>query len=216
MAMTAQEKREARAAKIAAQKAEGAPTETDKLIEAQIKNPGAVADAHGEIAAPSKSGATVTVGCKLGVPYFDIQLCQIVDKREEGLQGARTVKEAIRVGKVVRLRGTAYPRGTIPDGFPERPLIVAGAAMNFGIDKEWFDEWLKQNERNPLVMNRMIFSHESQDWVSGFAKDHAAEKSGLDPIDPKSLSKDNRVPRTVRPEVTNIEDGSASRRAAGG
>jgi hypothetical protein len=216
MAMTAQEKREARAAKIAAQRAEGAPTETEKLAEAQIKNPGAVADAHGELATPSRSGNTVTVGCKLGVAYFDIQLCQIVEKTEQSLQGARTVKEAIRVGKVVRLRGTAYPRGTAPDGFPDRPLIVAGAAMNAGVDKEFFDEWMKQNRLNPLVMNNMIFAHESADHVAGFAREHAAERSGLEPLDPKSMGKDPRVPRSTRPEVGNVEDASAMRRPAAG
>jgi hypothetical protein len=212
---TAQEKREARAARIANQKAETGTTESERLNEASMRNPGAVPAAHGEIAKPSK-GTTVTVGCKLGVPYYDIQLCQIVDKKEQSLQGERTVREAIRVGKVVRLRGTSYPRGTIPDGFPERPVIIDGAAMNFGIDKEWFEEWERQHKLDPLVMNQMIFGRENYDHVVGIAKETAAIKSGLDPMDPKTMGRDPRTPRTTRAEVSNIEDGSASRRAASG
>jgi hypothetical protein len=216
MAMTAQEKREARAARIAKEKADTGATSAERLNEASMKNPGAVPDAHGPLAEPARAGATVTVACKLGVAYYDLQLCQIVDKKEQSLQGERTVREAIRIGKVVRLRGTAYPRGTVPDGFPAKPEIVDGAAMNPGIDKEWFDEWLRQHHLDPLVMNKMIFAHENVDHVRGLAKEMAKIQSGLEPLDPKTMGRDPRTPRTVRPEVSNIEDGSASRRAASG
>jgi hypothetical protein len=145
------------------------------------------------------------------VAYLDIQLCQIIEKREMSSQGAKDVKEAIRVGNVVRLRGTSFPRGTLPEGFPEKPLIVAGAAMNPGIDKEWFDEWLRQNKLNPLVQNGMIFAHENLDHVTGQAREQIANQSGLEPVDPKK--KDPRVPKPSRSEVSEIETGA--RTAAG-
>lgn len=194
---------QARAEMNAAPRTNEAPT-PEQIQELNLKafaNPGAVADAQGPIARPQSSGAKVIVACKLGIAYYDIQLCKIEDKFEQNLQGGRIVKEAIRIGEVVRLRGTAYPRGTPPEGFPERPLMVGGAALNFGIDKEWFDEWLKQNHLNPIVKNGLIFAHESQDAVVGQARETAALQSGLEPITP---GKDKRVPKSTRGEVSDV------------
>jgi len=203
---TAQEKRDAA---IAAQgdknqqiERNGGATDVELLNRAAIKDPGAVADAHGEIAKPQSAGAKVIVALKLGIAYFDIQLCKIEEKFEQNMQGGRTVKEATRIGQIIRLRGTAYPRGTPPEGFPERPEIVDGAALNYGIDKDFFDEWMRQNRLNPIVVNNLIFAHESISGVRGKAKDLSAFLSGLEPVNPK---KDARIPRSTRGDVSNIE-----------
>jgi hypothetical protein len=213
MPMTAEEKRAKRAADRAQREAEaaaakqaGEKTQTEKINEAAIARPDLVASS--DLLRPSKSGATVTVGLKLGVAYFDIQLCKIEDKFEQNMQGGRTVREATRVGPRVRLRGTAYPRGTVPDGFPERPRIVNGAALNPGVSKDFWDAWLEQNRLNPLVSNGMIFAHEVVDHVIGHAKETAEVHSGLEPIDPKNR-KDPRVPRSTRTDLTNVETEEA-------
>jgi hypothetical protein len=215
MAMTAKEKREARENKLREEGASAAraemaakPLGEDKkaelaeLNQKQFANPGSAPSAAGPVAGPAK-GRTVVVACKLGVAWFSMQLCEIVDKFEQNMQGGRTVKEASRVGPVVQIRGTAYPRGTPPEGFPPPPVIVGGAALNYGIDAEWFDAWVKQNEKNPIVMNKMVFAHESEDRVRGEARELAAFLSGLDPVNPK---KDDRIPRSSRKgEVSDIE-----------
>ncbi len=218
---TAAEKRAERAAKAAAKaaeadiaKASGQPTEVEQLTAAAIAHPDQVPSAHGEIERPARAGATVTVACKIGVAYIDLQLCKIEEKFEQNMQGGRTVKEATRIGKIVRIRGTAYPRGVVPEGFPERPEIVAGAALNRNIDKDWWDEWEKQNKLNPIVMNKMIFAYESDDTVRGVAKELGEIKSGLDPIDPRN-TKDPRTPKSTRGEVSNIEtEETRAKRAA--
>lgn len=185
-----------------------------QINEAAFKDPGAVQSAHGDFKMPTSSGQTVVVACKLGIAWYEIQLNQIVPKFEQNMQGGRTVNEAIRVGPVVRLRGTAYPRGTPPDGFPPPPIVVGGAALNYGVDKEWFDEWLKQHRQDPLVMNKLIFAHQSDDVVRGAAKDMASLQSGLEPVNPKG---DERIPKSTRrgtgamPEVSEIEPGRAVR-----
>jgi hypothetical protein len=209
MPMTAEQKRAKRAedrarreAEAAAAKAAGTKTEIQAANEAAIKRPDLVASEN--VAQRQRSGAKVTVGLKLGVAYFDIQLCRIEDKFEQNMQGGRTVKEAVRVGNKVRLRGTAYPRGTVPDGFPDRPKIVGGAALNYGIDKDFWDAWVEQNRLNPLVVNGMIFAHEIEDHVVGQAKETADVLSGLEPIDPKNR-KDSRIPRSTRTDLTNVE-----------
>jgi hypothetical protein len=227
--LTAKQKRQERedrlraegAAQARAEMAAAAPRETggptsEQLQELNLKafaNPGAVPNAEAPIARPQSSGAKVVVACKLGIAYYDIQLCRIEDKFEQNLQGGRMVKEATRIGEVVRLRGTAYPRGTPPAGFPDRPQMVGGAALNFGIDKEWFDEWLKQNHLNPIVRNKLIFAHETVDAVVGQARDLAAVQSGLEPIDPSS-KKDRRIPRSTRDEVDDVTTEKETKRRA--
>lgn len=196
---TAKEKRLAREQTL---RDEGAADALAKLNTDSAMNAAAVTDAHGSVAQPQSAGQKVVVACKLGVPYFDIQHCQIEEKFEQNLQGGRMIKEGSRTGSVVRLRGTSYPRGTPPAGFPERPEIVGGAAMNPGIDKDWFDEWLKQNRLNPLVVNRMIFAAETYDGARGAAKDLSSFLSGLEPVNP---ARDSRIPRSTREEVSDVE-----------
>lgn len=203
---TAKEKRLAREQAL---RDEGAATALETLNRESTLNPGAVADAKGPLARPSSAGQKVVVACKLGVAYVDIQHCKIEEKFEQNMQGGRLINEATRTGSVVRLRGTAYPRGTPPAGFPERPEIVGGAAINRGIDKDWFVEWLRQNAKNPLVVNKLIFAHETEDGVRGQAKDLAAFLSGLEPVNP---GKDSRIPRSTREEVSDVETEDARKK----
>lgn len=219
MPMTAEQKRAKRAAEKAQREAAavearkaGQKTEIEKAADAAALRPDLVA--AGNVMTPSQAGAKVTVGCKLGVAYFDIQLCKIEDKFEQNMQGGRTIKEATRIGPKVRLRGTAYPRGQVPDGFPDRPRIIGGAAMNPNVDKSFWDAWLEQNRLNPLVQNGMIFAHEDDAYVAGQAKETSGLLSGLEPLDPKNLKKDPRIPRSTRTELTNIETEEARAKKA--
>lgn len=209
MPLTAEQKRAKRAAdraareaKAAADRAAGKPTEVEKLNTAAITRPDLLGSEN--VAKPSGSGEKVTVGLKLGVALYDIQLCKIEDTFEQNMQGGRMVKIAQRVGPKVRLRGTGYPRGQPPEGFPPPPVIVGGAAMNPGIDKDFWDQWVEQNKLNPMVVNGMIFAHTSPDYVAAQAKETVAVQSGLEPIDP-SNKKDPRIPKSTRVEMTNIE-----------
>lgn len=226
MTLTAKQKREAREDQLrqegaaearremaaANPPAAGAPnSEAIQRINLEaFQNPGGVASSTGSIAAPQSAGAKVTVGCKLGIAWYDIQLCRIDEKFEQNLQGGRTVKEATRIGNVVRIRGTAYPRGTPPAGFYPPPEMVNGAALTRGVDKEWFDTWLKQHERDPIVINKMIFAAETDDAVRGISAEVAKILSGLEPVNP---SGDARGPKSTRkgtgdlPEVSEVQSG---------
>ncbi len=202
--LTAKEKREARERAKAEAVAAGKPTseDTEKLNQMAITRPDKVADAHGKLEKSSSAGEKVVVGCKIGVAYLDLQLCKEVEVYENTQTGARLVKRFDRIGNVVRLRGTAYPRGTPPEGYPEKPMIVDGAALNFGIDKDFWDAWKEQNKLNPIVMNGFVFAHVNIDHVRGQAKETAEQKSGLDPVNPKG---DKRMPKSTRSDVSNIE-----------
>jgi hypothetical protein len=202
MALTAKQKREAREQSL---RDEGAAAAIANLNKESTIHPDKVASSTGQVAKPQSAGAKVIVACKLGVAYYDIQLCRIDEKFEQNMQGGRTVKEATRIGSVVRLRGTAYPRGTPPAGFPDRPEIVNGAALTRGIDKEWFDVWMEQHKLDPLVMNKMIFAAETDDAIRGESAELSKFLSGLEPVNPKG---DPRIPKSSRPsEITDIEAG---------
>lgn len=202
--LTAKQKREERARQAAEAKAAGKPTsdEVQAINHSAIIRPDAVKDAHGEIAKPQSAGAKVVIGCKLGVSAISLQLCKKTIVWENTQTGPREVVRFDRVGQVVRIAGTSYPRGTPPEGFPERPQIVDGAALTYGVDKDFWDQWAEQNKLNPILMNGMVFAHVNIDYVKGIAKETAENKSGLDPVNPKG---DKRMPKSTRSDVSNIE-----------
>lgn len=174
----------------------------EKLNRDSTLHPDKVASAHGEKMKGGHAGGKVIVACKLGIAYIDLQLTEIRDKWENTQTGPRKIKEGVRVGPVVRIRGTAYPRGTPPVGFPEKPTIVDGAALNFDVDEDFWNAWVKQHELDPLVINRMIFAHAQKEFVVGQAKELKGVTSGLDPVNPKS---DPRITKSTRSDVTNVE-----------
>jgi hypothetical protein len=170
-----------------------------------MKAPGSVASATGDIAKPSVAGAKVIVACKIGVPYIDLQLCKMVEVDEQTQTGLRKRMQARRTGSVVRIRGTAYPRGAKPSEFPDPPLMADGAALNFGIDKDWFDQWLDQNSRSAFVTNHLIFAHGTEDGIRGQASEQKSILSGLEPINPKSDPRIRAFAKPNREEVSDVE-----------
>jgi hypothetical protein len=203
------EERERRLKDLAAveREASGSTEPTDMELQARnaeaFRNPDAFGDAHGEIAKPKYAGEKVIVGCKIGVREISLQLTKMEELWENTQSGPRKIKEGRKSGPVVRIKGTAKPNGTIPEGY-EIPLIVNGAALNFDVDGEWWDAWLEQNRLNPLVENGMIFAHKNLDFVKGVAKETSGQLSGLEPINPRK-GKDPRVPRSTRSDVSDVE-----------
>jgi len=210
------------AAQARAEMAGAAPRESNGPTSEQIQelnqkafaDPGAVASAAGSLAKPQRAGAKVIVACKIGVAYINLQLCDMVEVSEETQTGPRKRMQGRRTGSVVRIRGTAYPRGAKPSEFPDPPTMIGGYALNYGIDKDWFDQWLDQNKRNALVMNRLIFAHESEDMVRGQALEQASILSGLEPINPKSDPRIKAFAKPNREEVSDVE--TRPRKAADG
>jgi hypothetical protein len=148
------------------------------------------------------AGAKVTVACKIGVPYFDLQLCEMQEVQENTQTGPRTIKQWVRVGDVVRVRGTAYPRGTPPEGFPAKPQMFNGFALTHGVSKDFWDAWVKQQAKAPYVISGMITAHESIEHVRGHAKERVGQLSGLEPLRP---DKDARVPRSTNASISAVE-----------
>lgn len=201
MAMTAKQKRDAReAAKETAARAEKRAPELAARNEAAAKDPGSVNS--GAVIKPSSAGGKVTVACKLGVGWFDLQICVPKDVQENTQTGPRTVKQFFPLPQIVRIRGTAYPRGTPPEGFPAKPEMVGGYALTRGVDEHFWDTWVEQHGKSPMVLNKIIYAFEREDEVRGVAIDHKDAKSGLEPLDPRN---DVRAPKPTNSAITQIE-----------
>lgn len=124
--------------------------------------------------------------------------------------GFRDTKEYRRDGKIVRLRGLAYPTGQTPAGFITAPKIVNGASVN-KVDRAFWDAWVEQNRLNPLVMNRIVFAMDDIASLEDFAADYVSEKSGLEAIIPDP-DKDSRVPRPASSKLSvGTEDSMKDR-----
>lgn len=171
----------------------------------------------------NKAGGTVTVGCKVALAWIDLQLCELQEKYENTQSGPRLVKESVRVGGIVRIRGTAFPRGEKPDGFPERPEMASGAALTHGVSADFWGRWVKQNERSPMVISGMIFAHAKAEDARARAKEFAGQLSGLEPVNRykrgrEEVLDDPRVGRSINAGVTSVAadgDRLSTRSAAG-
>ncbi len=160
------------------------------------------------------AGAKVTVACKLPMGLV-LQLWEMHDTRENvSGNNSRMVKEARPVGEAVTVRGCSTPFGI------QKPL-VGGYALTPNVDKDFFDEWLRQNAEHPAVKNGMIFAHESRDKVEGTAMELKDRKSGLEPLDMTMVKKgermvaaDLRIPRTMNPNLTNVAPDTEKNAAA--
>lgn len=73
----------------------------------------------------------------------------------------------------------------------------AGYALTPGIPTDFWDAWLEQNKRGPLVTGHHVFAMRDEQRASGKAKEFRDMRSGLQGLDP---SGDYRVPsgRIVR------------------
>ncbi len=130
---------------------------------------------------------TVTVACKLPNGLV-LQLFQMEDYDEPLLAGGyRRVKRARPETKdgfthKVKLNGCARRIGR--DSPHE---IRNGVGLTFGVDADFFDEWLKRNADADFVRKGLVFAQTKAREVEAQARDHRTLKSGFEPLDPKSL-----------------------------
>lgn len=130
---------------------------------------------------------TLTVACKL--PHgLVLRLHEMVEINEPTAGGSfRKVKRAQVIGEPVTIRGylRRFDRAT------EQAPLASGSsfALTQGVDADFFKKWLDQNKDLDAVRNGLIYAHGDADFVEGFIKEHAAVKSGLEPVDPNNLPK---------------------------
>lgn len=126
---------------------------------------------------------TVTVASKLPFPLrLQLQKANVVTEEIPGI-GIRERKRWNAVGDSIIINGCAVDRER-----PSEKQVVAGAALTFGVDAEFWGEWEAWAKENFEPYKRgLIFANEKQASVISEAKELADEKSGFEPADPKNL-----------------------------
>lgn len=149
----------------------------------------------------STAGAKVTVACKVPFPWLDLQIYEQRSEMENTQTGPREVKVFRPTGAIVRIRGTAYPRGTPPIGFPDKPQIINGYALTPGVPKDFWDAWLAANKKAPIVESASIMAYEAFDALKGRTREHGDVLTGLEPVNPRG---DNRMPKPALKGVGTV------------
>lgn len=158
---------------------------------------------------PARARETVTVYFKEHIPWLDLQQERGRPVMENGQNGPVERTVFYKEGDIIRIRGLAYPVGSVPEGFGDRPIIVAGFAVTHNIDKEWWDVWLNGNDRYvghkdfPPVKGGFLFAHSSRADAAVIAKEHEGAPQ-FSPVDPKNPA-DKRVLKSGNPDMTGIK-----------
>ncbi len=151
---------------------------------------------------PPQTGRTVTVACKFPAG-IRLQLCTEVKFVEETMAGGRIQRTRYdKVGETYIVRGPSTPNGQTPKGY-KRPEVEGGYALTSNIPADFWEKWLHQNAENPLVTGKMIFASPTRDHAIGESQELEGTRSGFEPLDPDNA--DPRIPRSLDPNVSNIE-----------
>lgn len=139
---------------------------------------------HSQSKAPSGSGDTVTVGCKL--PHgMILQLNQMVDAREPVMGGGmRDTKRAVPHGARYFVRGTAHPQNEAP-----KALIHEGFALTPGIPADIWAEWCKQHaDADVLDKDRpLLRAFARQSDTEAWARESRSARTGQERLNPDAL-----------------------------
>lgn len=167
------------------------------------------AEKAGDDGSSRRSGArervnqTVTVACKLPHGIIIRDFAKRVENEPILGGGTREVHVFRPVGPKIRIKGP-----TVPAPLIRRVEVIGGYAITEGVPAEVFQRWIDWNKDSAMVRNKLIYGHENGNRVRDWAKDHAATRSGLEPIDVtmKSLAgrmviSDERVARAGAGQV---------------
>ncbi|UCL84503.1 hypothetical protein [Pseudomonas sp. HS-18] len=80
-------------------------------------------------------------------------------------------------GKVVTLNGS------------NGSAIIGGFGITRDVDKDFMDNWLKAEAKNPIVANGLVFIAGSEREVEKAVSDREKEANGFEGVDPKKPGK---------------------------
>ena len=151
-----------------------------------------------------KASGTDTVCVCCNLPNGVILQLYDVEQVETVLPNGRSIREnqcTLRTDQQWALRGpvnrSALAATNRDDQLPDDYEMVrsdapdAGYALTFGVPRDFWEEWLKANERNPLVRNGHVFAAKSQADAKSMAREHREFASGFQPL---NQGGDYRVP----------------------
>jgi hypothetical protein len=161
---------------------------------------------------PKNSSETVTVCCKFP-NGLQLHLCALQDGEEQDRFGdKRPIKIWRRIldpNKVIKLNGPAVSTMSHSNLKPAQieelsdrlSAVKGGYALNPGIKKDLWDEWVRQQNKNgepcDLLKNRIIFALKDYDSAVDKVKEHKDVLSGLEAIDPDNPGSKSRELRGI-------------------
>lgn len=146
---------------------------------------------------------TVIVACSIPNGYV-LQVYDIEKQTQYDRNTGRSFEENIATpAERWTLYGSAldYQRlaaGNVPDYRLIKGLTPnAGYALTPGVPRDFWEKWKSQNERNPVLVNRMVYAHSTEDAAVGQAREYKELRSGLEGL---NQAGDYRVPsgRNIR------------------
>lgn len=140
------------------------------------------------------STETCTVACKL--PHgLRARLFEMVDNQEAVAGGGfKNMPRAQVMGDIIEIRGYLHEVKRSPMAMPS---ISSRYALTEGVNKDFMNEWLKQNWDHDAVKNNLIFVHDTD--TAGQARAFKDTRSGFEPVDPAKLAKKHNANVTVGP-----------------
>lgn len=149
----------------------------------------------------TRRGATdaVTVACSL--PNGMLLQVYDVEEVQTSLPNGSVIRENVSTlsadaGQFM-LNGSSLDRSALAEGRVPDYRVIAGSApgtgygLTTGVPRALWERWLTQNERGPLVRNRVVFAAESEPRAADEAREYRDLKSGLQGLNPAG---DYRVP----------------------
>lgn len=151
----------------------------------------------------TKGKRTCTVGSKL--PFaLELRLCRERIQTEVGQHGNSTRKVFEPYGDPVFIRGSAYPNGMVPKGFPRKPdgIDDHGFALTHKVDLDFMQRWFEDNKETDMVRSGLIRMDADPERMDAECAEHSALRSGLDPIDTDG---DPRAPKPINSSLSHIK-----------
>jgi hypothetical protein len=99
--------------------------------------------------------------------------------------GFRDVKRFLRTGDPVKINGPAHPQDRAP-----HCAIIGGYAMTYGVDADFWADWMKLHGNDPIVREGIIMAMPKMADAEKEAKDNAGIRSGLERLDPNNLPRE--------------------------
>src|SRR5579859_3696857 len=125
-----------------------------------------------------EASKTVFVACKM--PH-GVVIRDFVERTEKEVVlggGVRDVPVFRPVGPKIRIKGPV-----VPSAFIRMVEVHGGYAITAGVPAGVWRRWIEWNKDSGFVKNNMIYGHEKKERVLSWAKERAAEKSGVEPLD---------------------------------
>lgn len=166
---------------------------------------------------PGHAGGKVIVASKLPMA-LELQL-EVKTTTMHRYKGEVWPEEVYaKQGDIFTIAGTAYPVGAPPEGveWADRPKMIAGYALTYNVDAEFWEKWLEQKGDTPMVKNRLIFAFPDEASVRAECKNNREVDSFLGPIkhsrdkDGNPQIDDPRNPKKLRARDRKLAAGVMS------